>query len=178
MPRNLETRLKETIVAVEDFPKEGVTFRDITPLLSDPELLHDTIEAFYEQYEGKGVSAIAGPESRGFLFGVLLAQRMELPFVPIRKPGKLPRETYLQPYELEYGTDQLQIHQDALGVDDTVVIVDDLLATGGTAWAAAELIAQTGARVEGSAFVIELSNLEGRKRLGAHAVSVYSLMQF
>ena len=178
MPQNLEARFKETIVPVADFPKEGVTFRDITPLLSDPELLHDTIEAFYAHYEGKDVSAIAGPESRGFLFGVLLAQRMNLPFVPIRKPGKLPRDVYRQPYELEYGTDELQIHRDALSAEDNVVIVDDLLATGGTAWAAAELVAQTGARVEGSAFVIELPNLEGRKRLGAHAVSVYSLVQF
>ena len=178
MTQSLEARLKETIVPVEDFPKEGVIFRDITPLLSDPELLHDTIEAFYEEYEGKGVSAIAGPESRGFLFGVLLAQRMQVPFVPIRKPGKLPREVYRQSYELEYGTDELQIHRDALSSDDAVVIVDDLLATGGTAWAAAELIGQTGARVEGSAFVVELPTLQGRKRLGAHAVSVYSLVQF
>ena len=119
---------------------------------------------------------MAGPESRGFLFGILVAEYLGVPFVPVRKPGKLPREVYRQVYKLEYGEDELQIHKDALGEDDTVVIVDDLLATGGTAEAACRLVEQSGAQVEESAFVIELDDLGGRKKLGKRAV--YSLLQY
>lgn len=175
MPKNLEAKLREAIVPVEDFPKPGIVFQDITPILHDPELRDDTIEAFHERYANSGVTAVAGPESRGFLFGVLLAEKLHVPFVPVRKPGKLPRAVYRQNYELEYGTDELQIHQDALSPEDNVVIVDDLLATGGTAEAAVKLIEQTGAQVIENAFVIELLDLEGRKKLGGAA---FSLVQY
>ena len=176
MPNNLEARLRSTIVDVPDFPKPGILFRDITPILHDPELRTDTIKALGERYEAGEVTAVAGPESRGFIFGVLVAEYLGVPFVPIRKPGKLPREAYRQSYELEYGTDELQIHTDALGESDRVVIVDDLLATGGTAEAACRLVEQSGAEVVESAFVIELADLEGRKKLGERAV--YSLLRY
>lgn len=176
MPSNLEARLRSAIIDVEDFPKPGIVFKDITPLLHDPDLRSDTIAAFGERYAARGVTAVAGPESRGFLFGVLLADYLGVPFVPIRKPGKLPREVYHEPYALEYGTDELQVHVDALGDSDKVVIIDDLLATGGTAEAAGKLVEQTGAQIEESAFVIELTELEGRKKLGSRAV--YSLVKY
>lgn len=176
MQKNLETRIRESIIDVDDFPKPGIVFKDITPLLLDPHLRNDTITAFWERYAGQHVSAVAGPESRGFLFGVLLADTLEVPFVPIRKPGKLPRDVYRQSYDLEYGSDELQIHTDALGVDDRVVIIDDLLATGGTAEAACELVEQSGAKVVESAFVLELTALEGRRKLGERAV--YSLVKY
>ncbi len=176
MPQTLEARLREAIIDVPDFPKPGILFKDITPILHDPTLRADTIVAFGEQYTDSGVTAVAGPESRGFIFGVLLAEHLGVPFVPIRKPGKLPRDVYRQTYALEYGTDELQIHQDALREGDRVAIVDDLLATGGTAEAACHLVEQSGAEVVGSSFVIELAELEGRKKLGQCAV--YSLVTY
>jgi len=176
MPKNLESRLRSAIIDVPDFPKPGIVFKDITPILGDPELRGDTIAAFAERYQQSGVTAIAGPESRGFIFGVLVADYLGVPFVPIRKPGKLPRAVFREVYELEYGTDELQIHTDAVGSGDRVVIMDDLLATGGTATAACNLIEQTGASVLESGFVIELEQLEGRKKLGHHAV--YSLLKY
>ncbi len=171
MPNNLEARLREAIIDVPDFPKPGILFRDITPILHDPELRADTIAALGEPYAEAGVTAVAGPESRGFIFGVLLAQHLGVPFVPIRKPGKLPRAVYRQTYDLEYGSDELQIHQDAFNEGDRVVIADDLLATGGTAEAAYRLVEQSGAEVVGNSFVIELAALDGRKKLGERAVN-------
>ena len=176
MSQNLEARLREAIIDVPDFPKPGIIFKDITPILHDPELRADTIATFGEHYAESGVTAVAGPESRGFIFGVLLAEHLGVPFVPIRKPGKLPREVFRQEYDLEYGSDELQIHKDALGADDKVAIIDDLLATGGTAEAACHLVEQSGAEVVGSSFVIELAELEGRKKLGQHIV--HSLVQY
>ena len=171
MTHSLEARLRDAIIDVPDFPQPGILFRDITPILHDPVLRHDTIDAFRMRYEDRRVTAVAGPESRGFLFGVLLADALRVPFVPIRKPGKLPRSVYREVYELEYGTDELQIHQDALDQSDNVVIIDDLLATGGTAQAACRLVEQTGAHIEESAFVIELAALQGRRHLGERAVN-------
>lgn len=175
MPATLEHRLKNAIIDVPDFPKPGVVFKDITPILRDPLLRKDTIEAFSERYRERDVTAVAGPESRGFIFGVLLASELGVPFVPIRKPGKLPRPTYSQSYELEYGTDELQIHKDAVTSGDNVVIVDDLLATGGTALASWQLIEKAGARVEEAGFVVELEALKGRQHLGNRAI--HSLAQ-
>lgn len=176
MTKNLEQRLRNAIIDVPDFPKPGILFKDITPVLHDPALRADIIEAFRERYCERGVTAVAGPESRGFLFGVLLASELGVPFVPIRKPGKLPRPTYSQSYELEYGTDELHIHQDAVTANDNVVIVDDLLATGGTALASWQLIEKAGARVEEASFVIGLAALKGRRAMGKRAV--YSLTTY
>ncbi len=146
------------------------------PVLQDVLLRTDMIDTFKERYAGQNVTAVAGPESRGFLVGILLADKLGVPFVPIRKPGKLPGAVYRQVYDLEYGTDELQIHRDALGQHDSVVIIDDLLATGGTARAACELIEQTGATVAESAFVIELLDLDGRRQLGNRAM--YSIVRY
>lgn len=165
--------IKDRIVAVPDFPKPGIVFRDITPLLADPQGLKMTAKAMAEELKSKGIkpTVIAGTESRGFIFGVALAEVLGLGFVPVRKPGKLPRETYKVSYQLEYGSDSLEIHKDAFKPMDKVLVVDDLLATGGTAKATVKLIEKTQASVVGLIFVIELEDLNGRKVLEGHNVS-------
>jgi adenine phosphoribosyltransferase len=170
--------IESKIIAVPDFPKAGIMFRDITPLLADPKGLKATTAAMVAQIDKKGYkpTIIAGTESRGFIFGVALAEALGLGFVPVRKPGKLPRATYSMSYELEYGSDSLEIHQDAFSKNDRVLIVDDLLATGGTAKATAELIEKTQANVCGMIFVIELDGLGGRDKLVGHDIT--SLLKF
>jgi adenine phosphoribosyltransferase len=170
--------IESKIIAVPDFPKAGIMFRDITPLLADPKGLKATTAAMVAQIDKKGYkpTIIAGTESRGFIFGVALAEALGLGFVPVRKPGKLPRATYSMSYELEYGSDSLEIHQDAFSKNDRVLIVDDLLATGGTARATAELIEKTQANVCGMIFVIELDGLGGRDKLVGHDIT--SLLKF
>lgn len=170
--------IESKIIAVPDFPKAGIMFRDITPLLADPKGLKATTAAMAAQIDKKGYkpTIIAGTESRGFIFGVALAEALGLGFVPVRKPGKLPRATYSMSYELEYGSDSLEIHQDAFSKNDRVLIVDDLLATGGTAKATAELIEKTQANVCGMIFVIELDGLGGRDKLVGHDIT--SLLKF
>ena len=170
--------IESKIVAVPDFPEAGIMFRDITPLLADPKGLKATTDAMVAQIDKKGYkpTIIAGTESRGFIFGVALAEALGLGFVPVRKPGKLPRATYSVSYELEYGSDSLEIHQDAFSKNDRVLIVDDLLATGGTAKATAELIEKTQANVCGMIFVIELDGLGGRDKLVGHDIT--SLLKF
>ncbi|WP_150464858.1 adenine phosphoribosyltransferase [Francisella sp. SYW-2] len=165
--------IKDRIVAVPDFPKPGIIFRDITPLLADHEGLKITALAMAKELKAKGINPtiIAGTESRGFIFGVALAEVLGLGFVPVRKPGKLPRETYSVSYELEYGSDSLEIHKDAFKPSDSVLVVDDLLATGGTAKATVQLIEKTQANVAGLIFVIELDGLNGRKVLEGYDVS-------
>ncbi|WP_395166809.1 adenine phosphoribosyltransferase [Francisella salimarina] len=165
--------IKDRIVAVPDFPKPGIIFRDITPLLADSEGLKITALAMAKELKAKGINPtiIAGTESRGFIFGVALAEVLGLGFVPVRKPGKLPRETYSVSYELEYGSDSLEIHKDAFKPSDSVLVVDDLLATGGTAKATVQLIEKTQANVAGLIFVIELDGLSGRKVLEGYKVS-------
>lgn len=165
--------IKDRIVAVPDFPKPGIIFRDITPLLADSEGLKITALAMAKELKAKGINPtiIAGTESRGFIFGVALAEVLGLGFVPVRKPGKLPRETYSVSYELEYGSDSLEIHKDAFKPSDSVLVVDDLLATGGTAKATVQLIEKTQANVAGLIFVIELDGLNGRKVLEGYNVS-------
>ena len=162
--------LKGLIRDIPDFPKEGILFKDITPLLADPAGLQQAIDALTAIAREQGAEAIAGIESRGFLFGVPVALALGLPFVPIRKPGKLPAETTRVEYELEYGSDALEIHTDAVSDGQKVLIVDDLLATGGTAAAAAELVKRVGAEPVGFGFVIELAFLNGRDQLGDVAV--------
>ena len=172
---NIE-KIKNSIREIPNFPKEGILFRDITTLLKDKETLKLTIDEFYEAFKDKKIDYIAGIESRGFIFGMPLAYKLNCGFIPVRKPKKLPAEVISQEYELEYGTDKIEIHKDALKKGDRVLIVDDLLATGGTAEAAVKLISQI-AEVAGVAFVIELENLEGRKKL-PQDVEILSLIKY
>ncbi|MEG3436376.1 adenine phosphoribosyltransferase [Pannus brasiliensis CCIBt3594] len=159
--------LKSLIRDIPDFPKPGIMFRDITTLLNDAEGLRYTIDTLAEKCRDKGLNPdyIVGMESRGFLFGVPLAYQLGAGFIPVRKPGKLPAAVHSIEYDLEYGTDTLEIHQDAVAAHHKVLIVDDLIATGGTAKATAELLQKIGCEVLGFAFIIELTFLEGRKKL-------------
>jgi adenine phosphoribosyltransferase len=173
---NLESRLKAIIRDVPDFPKKGILFKDITPLLADPSAFEATIAALAEPHLDSNVGLVAAVESRGFIFGASLAVRLKAGFVPIRKPGKLPYRTVRESYTLEYGTDALEMHADAMRKGSRVLIVDDLLATGGTAGAAAALVRKVGGEVLAVSFVIELEFLEGRKRL--EGISVHSLVRY
>ena len=169
-------RIEDYIIAVPDFPKPGVLFRDITGILSDPDGLKLTLDAFYKTLENVDFDVVVGLEARGFLFGVPIAEHFHKPFVPERKKGKLPRETVEITYNLEYGTACMEVHKDAIKPGQRVVIVDDLLATGGTAKAAAHLVEKMGGKVECFAFVIELADLKGREVLNGYRVE--SLAKF
>lgn len=171
-----EVDIKSLIRDVPDFPKPGILFKDITPLLQNPAGLKSTLDALAKPFEGKGITAVAGMESRGFIFGVSVAERLGVGFVPVRKPGKLPADTVSEEFTLEYGTDTLEIHKDALKPGDKVLIIDDLLATGGTAKATINLIKKLGADVVGIGFVIELSFLNGKEGLGD--TPVHSLITY
>ena len=162
--------LDRLIRAIPDFPEAGILFRDVTPLLGDGEGLRQTLDWLESIYTGSDIDGVVGIESRGFLFGTPLADRLGLGFVPVRKPGKLPALTHREEYALEYGTNTLEIHQDALRPGQKVAIVDDLLATGGTALATAKLVEMCGATVHSCAFVIELQALGGRSRLEGYRV--------
>ena len=162
--------LRSRIRDVPDFPKEGILFKDITPLLADVEAFRTSIQLMVEGLEGETIDAVIGIESRGFMFGAALADKLGVGFVPVRKPGKLPAATYRAEYDLEYGSDAVEIHRDALRAGDRVVIVDDLIATGGTANAAGELVQQCGAEVAAFVFVINLLALDGTKKLDPHKV--------
>jgi adenine phosphoribosyltransferase len=168
--------LKALIRDVPDFPQAGVLFRDITPLLGNPAAFAAVISGLQEDARSRQPAAIVGIESRGFLFGGPLADRMALPFVPVRKPGKLPAARMSVEYSLEYGQSQLDIHQDALARGARAYIVDDLLATGGTALAAAKLVEMIGGEVAGFGFVVELAALGGRARLEGYAA--FSLLTY
>ncbi len=159
------SRLEGLIRDVPDFPVEGVVYKDFTPLLGDAGALALAVELMANPYRGKGIDLVVGAESRGFIFGIAIAQALSAGFVPVRKPGKLPRAVHRAEYGLEYGTDTLEIHQDALASGTKILMVDDLLATGGTMEAACGLVGKTGATIEGIAVLIELEFLNGRKRL-------------
>lgn len=161
---------------IPDFPKPGIIFKDITPLLADPSAFCTCLQLFEDKFRDRNIEVIAGIESRGFIFGAALATKIKIPFVPVRKPGKLPAETYRVDYQLEYGTDALEIHRDAITKGARVLIVDDLLATGGTAKAASELVTKAGGNVVSIAFVIELSFLDGVKNLPG--IETYSLIKY
>ena len=161
--------LRAKIRDIKDFPTEGILFKDITPLLADPDAFKATIDTLADAYADAGVTKVMGAEACGFIFGGALAYRLGAGFVPARKPGKLPWNTTAVSYDLEYGTDTLEVHADAFGADDVVLIVDDVLATGGTAGAKAALVKETGATVAGFAFLIELDFLSGRSKLDAEA---------
>lgn len=157
--------LRGKIRSVPDFPKPGIVFRDITPLLQDPEALRIACELLGEPFKGRGIDMVVGVESRGFIFGPPVALQLGAGFAIARKAGKLPWDTVSETFELEYGVEQIEMHRDAVGPGQRVLLIDDVIATGGTAAATAELVRRMGAQVVGSCFLIELSFLEGRKRL-------------
>lgn len=163
-------KLKEKIRVIENFPAEGISFKDITTLLKDAEALNECINQIAERFKDVEIDLIVGPESRGFIFATPLAYLLKTGFVPVRKPGKLPAETIKYEYELEYGTDSLEIHKDAIKKGQKVLIVDDLLATGGTMYATAKLVEKLGGEVAGLGFLIELSDLKGRDKLKGYKV--------
>ena len=160
--------LEKYIRDIPDFPTKGIIFKDITPLLADPGALDEAVRRLAEPYEGTGVQYVAAVESRGFIFGAAVARQLGAGFVPIRKPGKLPHETLSKEYSLEYGTDAVEIHTDAVSPGSKVLMIDDLLATGGTMAAACELVASLGGRIVGIAFLIELGFLNGRAKLAGY----------
>ena len=174
----LEAKIKQTLRDVADFPKPGIIFKDITPVLHQPTLCAEITEALAQQLKGLRIDVVAGIESRGFLFGLALAQALKVPFVPIRKVGKLPYKTVQQSYDLEYGSATLEVHEDAFKAGQQVLIHDDLLATGGTVVAASKLVAQLGAKVAGYSFLISLDFLNGRERLTSFCPHVFSLAKF
>ncbi len=170
--------LKTLVRAVPDYPKEGILFRDITTLIEHADGFRQTITELAEPYRGQAVTHIAGIEARGFIFGAALAIELGAGFVPVRKKGKLPGNTIGQNYALEYGVDTIEIHADVLGPEHKVVVCDDLIATGGTAIAAASLLRRTGATVDKACFVIDLIDLGGADKLRAMGVSVFKLIDF
>ena len=164
--------LSRFIRDIPDFPRPGIVFKDITPLLHDASALKGAADALAAPWVGKGIARVAGLEARGFLFGPMVAERLGVGFIPIRKAGKLPHETVAQEYALEYGTDRVEMHVDAVEKGEHIGIVDDLLATGGTAAAAVALLRKAGAVVVGASFLVELDFLDGRARLdGIHVES-------
>jgi adenine phosphoribosyltransferase len=170
--------LKGLIRSIPDFPKPGILFRDITTLIGNGEGLASAVEHLVGKVRAAGAEAIAGIEARGFIFGAAVATSLRLPFLPIRKPGKLPVPVLAIDYALEYGADRLEIDPGAVMADGRVVLIDDLIATGGTASAAAELLAQAGGRIEHALFVIDLPDLGGAQRLRSKGLSVEALMAF
>lgn len=163
--------LKEKIRVIEDFPKPGISFKDITTLLQDGEALRETIDRLTGFVKDKKIDVVVGPEARGFLLGTPIAYKLGVGFVPVRKPGKLPGDTLRYEYKLEYGNDALEIHKDSIKPGQRVLIVDDLLATGGTISSAAKLIEQLGGEVASIAFIVELTGLNGRERLKGYDVN-------
>ncbi len=170
--------LARLIREVPDFPQPGIFFKDITPLLQQPAALRAVVDRFAAHYRDQQIDAVVAIESRGFIFGGALAYRIDASFVPVRKAGKLPAETLQVAYYLEYGSAEVELHRDALEPGQRVLILDDLLATGGTAAASIQLVEELGATVAGIAFVIELDFLHGREQLGRYADMIYSLIHY
>ncbi|KRA50310.1 adenine phosphoribosyltransferase [Devosia sp. Root635] len=170
--------LKALVRTIPDYPKKGILFRDITTLIEHPEGFKESIERIASRYRGQGITHVAGIEARGFIFGAGVAIALGVGFIPIRKKGKLPGETIGQNYALEYGVDTIEIHADVLDRNDKVLLVDDLIATGGTAIAAVGLLRRTGAVVRDAAFVIDLPDLGGADKLKAEGVDVNALIEF
>jgi adenine phosphoribosyltransferase len=170
--------IKSLIRTIPDFPKPGIQFRDITTLLLDAEGVRLAVQRLSEPFRDDGIQRVAGVEARGFIFGVAVALELGLGFVPVRKAGKLPGQTVSEEYDLEYGTDRVEVHSDALQPGERVLLVDDLIATGGTADAAARVLQKVGAEIAGCAFVIELPELGGRTRLEKQGHRVLSLCEF
>lgn len=169
-------RLIDNIRDIPDFPKPGIIFKDITPLMKDPAALKLAVNLLVQPFLGKPITAIAGMEARGFIFGSLVAWEMGLPFIPLRKPGKLPYDVHSVSYDLEYGSATLEAHIDAFSASDRVLLIDDLLATGGTAKASCDLVEKLGAKIVACAFVVELDFLEGRNKLSDY--EIHSLLHY
>lgn len=174
----IEDKLKLAIRDVPNFPKEGIVFKDITPIMMNPELSEEVLEYLVNQFKDKGLTKIAGIESRGFLFGYPLAMRLGLPFVLIRKAGKLPYHKISHSYDLEYGSATIEIHTDAIKDGDKVLIHDDLLATGGSAGAAAELVQKCGGKVEAFSFLVGLDFLNGEDKLKDYSQNICTLARY
>ena len=170
--------LKSRIRTIPDYPKPGIQFRDITTLLQDPFGFRKLVDDLVQPFAGKHIDAVAAIEARGFIIGGAVAHQLSVGFIPVRKKGKLPWGTIGQDYELEYGTDRIEIHRDAVTEGQTVLVVDDLIATGGTALASVDLLRQAGAEIIGCSFVVELPDLGGRKRLEREGVRVLTLVEF
>jgi adenine phosphoribosyltransferase len=173
----IEHKVKPFVREVPDFPRPGVLFRDLTPLLAQPELCLEIVDFFISSLDHKP-DAVAGIESRGFWLGPLISQRLNVPFIPIRKKGKLPFRTIAQSYDLEYGEATVEIHTDAVKYGQRVLIHDDLIATGGSAAAAAELVKQLGGIVSGFAFLVELRDLKGRQKIKPYSDTIISLLTY
>jgi len=175
---DLTARIRETIRDVRNFPKQGIIFKDITPVLANPDLSKEVSYALAEKWRHTKPDGIIGIESRGFIYGMQMAQLLSVPFIPVRKAGKLPFQTIRHSYELEYGSAEIEIHVDAIKEGDKILIHDDLLATGGTAEAAASLVTKMGGEVLGYSFLIELDALKGRDSLLKYADEIHSLIHY
>lgn len=170
--------IRQTIRTIPNFPKEGIMFKDITPLLMDANLSSQCADLFYDEYKDQEIDAVAGIESRGFFFGFLLAQKLGVPFIPLRKPNKLPFTTVSIEYDLEYGTSKIEMNSDAVTKGMNVLIHDDLLATGGTAAATAKLIQQQGGNIAGFSFLINLAFLNGAEKLTPFTNNIHALLNY
>ena len=170
--------LSEHIRTIPDYPKPGILFRDVTTLLLDPIAFHQTVSELAKRFEGNEIDKVVGIEARGFIFGAAVAYELNVGFVPARKAGNLPSEVFQQHYELEYGSSTLEIHKDAIKPKDSIIVIDDLLATGGSACAAIDLILGAGGSVVSCGFVVELLDLTGRQRIESKSIAVHSLCQF
>ncbi len=168
--------LKDKIRSIPHWPIESVTFRDITTLMQDPEGFNETCNRFYERYKDQKIDKVAGIDARGFVFGAVLAKQLGVGFIPVRKKGKLPFKTICEKYDLEYGQAELELHTDAITKGERVVIIDDLIATGGTVNAAIKLVEKLGGEVVECAFVVELPELKGREKIGNH--KIFSMVKF
>lgn len=175
---DLEVKVREVIRDVPNFPIDGILFKDITTLLANPKLSKEVLNAFVIQAKNLDVDAVVGIDSRGFLFGYILAMELGVPFVPVRKPGKLPCATFCESYGLEYGQDVLEMHKDGLQTNNRVLIHDDLLATGGTAAAASELVRKAGAKVAGFSFIVHLTDLPGRNKISEFSENLFSIVSY
>ena len=168
--------LKETIRSIPDWPIKGVIFRDLTTLMQDPDAFRESCDVLYERYKDQNIDKIVGIDARGFVFGAVLAYKLGIGFIPVRKKGKLPYKTIEETYSLEYGEDTLEIHEDALGKGDKVIVVDDLIATGGTVGATVNLVEKLGAQIIECAFIVELPDLNGRDKI--KNCKVFSITKF
>ncbi len=172
----MEKQLRKAVLDVPDFPKKGIIFKDLTPVFKDKKVFKKLIDFLAKRYKGKGITTVVSVEARGFLLGAPLAYKLGASLVPVRKPGKLPRQVYKQEYALEYGTDTLEIHTDAIAKGEKVLIIDDVLATGGTVGAVTKLVEKCGGRIVELAFMIELDFLKGREKLKPY--KVYSILHY